>query len=584
MEENIIETGLTRDERKAQRRDRLQIKQQGTGIADNVNTVNSTEIVGQKKAGNLSGKVLESAQNLAKFQSEALENLTNIRVAADENESLRRKKSNHKFEVRSIRLDDEANSSAEISALIENKWADMMNENIPQELQRELKEQMKLCEEVIKSKQALVTEFKSNIREQDEEYVNTLRKQTKDLQLLIAKTDETSIGIKSQYEGQLGNLQEYCRLEREALVTSHAKEVHAIMEKRHEKEKYYVADKLQREEKYKKETDELIAKGVDDYNKLKIELESNIQTLNQQLEEIKATYQLNSEKLEYNFRVLTELNGEKLVEREKCKRKATKVKDQLNLIMAKYQDTEKSYGKSSSGLTEDYRELTKRYKDLQAKFKHFELADTEKYRQVCAMHVDELKDTVRQLVSVDRAVAESHLEVQWQAPDLSVLDRFEEEARLAAHTGATDVGVPDEDPSEVNLLDEAELLQRDRQGDTRDFWRAVEEIIPDDTVALWRQLTKDTVNMKSLLDRRSKCLHKLTDLQAENLNLKRELDRCLGDTGFNAQFQVAPVLALQVPPPARKSRSASRTTPLLPPLGKTSTGAKTASKSREELW
>jgi dynein regulatry complex protein 1 len=35
---------------------------------------------------------------------------------------------------------------------------------------------------------------------------------------------------------------------------------------------------------------------------VQVKLETDIQTLEQQLEEMRATYQLNTEKLEYNFR------------------------------------------------------------------------------------------------------------------------------------------------------------------------------------------------------------------------------------------------------------------------------------------
>lgn len=58
--------------------------------------------------------------------------------------------------------------------------------------------------------------------------------------------------------------------------------------------------------KYQKDIDDLITKGADEYNKLKIELELNIQTLKQQLEDIRATYQLNTERLTYNKDVLYE--------------------------------------------------------------------------------------------------------------------------------------------------------------------------------------------------------------------------------------------------------------------------------------
>jgi hypothetical protein len=46
---------------------------------------------------------------------------------------------------------------------------------------------------------------------------------------------------------------------------------------------------------------------------LKIRLETDIQNLEQHLETMRATYQLNTEKLEYNYRVLVERDHENQV-------------------------------------------------------------------------------------------------------------------------------------------------------------------------------------------------------------------------------------------------------------------------------
>lgn len=56
----------------------------------------------------------------------------------------------------------------------------------------------------------------------------------------------------------------------------------------------------------------------------------NKQTLEQQLEEMRATYQLNTEKLEYNYRVLTERDMENSATLSHQKRKLTKLKDALS--------------------------------------------------------------------------------------------------------------------------------------------------------------------------------------------------------------------------------------------------------------
>lgn len=48
----------------------------------------------------------------------------------------------------------------------------------------------------------------------------------------------------------------------------------------------YMDAKLKREEKYQKEIDELRIRDAEDYKKLKIKLETDMQTLEQQLEEV----------------------------------------------------------------------------------------------------------------------------------------------------------------------------------------------------------------------------------------------------------------------------------------------------------
>ena len=52
-----------------------------------------------------------------------------------------------------------------------------------------------------------------------------------------------------------------------------------------------------------KQLEELLTNGDEDYRNTKIQLENDIQFLQRQLEQMKATFHLNIEKLEYNFQV-----------------------------------------------------------------------------------------------------------------------------------------------------------------------------------------------------------------------------------------------------------------------------------------
>jgi dynein regulatory complex protein 1 len=51
------------------------------------------------------------------------------------------------------------------------------------------------------------------------------------------------------------------------------------------------------------ELDHLRVKDAEEFNQVKLKLESDIMNLEQDLQRMRATYQLNSEKLEYNLQV-----------------------------------------------------------------------------------------------------------------------------------------------------------------------------------------------------------------------------------------------------------------------------------------
>ena len=72
-----------------------------------------------------------------------------------------------------------------------------------------------------------------------------------------------------------------------------------------------------------------------DYNALKIRLESDRQNLERHMEVMLATYQLNIEKLDYNYRVLVERDHENGVTINQQKRKIARQRDLLTTLKAR---------------------------------------------------------------------------------------------------------------------------------------------------------------------------------------------------------------------------------------------------------
>ena len=75
------------------------------------------------------------------------------------------------------------------------------------------------------------------------------------------------------------------------------------MAKRRSQEAEFLARREERIEENEAQLQHLRRLNMEDFNKTKIGLEIDIQNLQQQIQQMKATYLLNAEKLEYNFQV-----------------------------------------------------------------------------------------------------------------------------------------------------------------------------------------------------------------------------------------------------------------------------------------
>nr|XP_005895761.1 PREDICTED: dynein regulatory complex protein 1 isoform X2 [Bos mutus] len=143
----------------------------------------------------------------------------------------------------------------------------------------------------------------------------------------------------------------------------------------------------------------------------------NIEILEQQLQQMKATYQLNQEKLEYNFQVLKKRDEESTVIKSQQKRKINRLHDVLNNLRSKYNKQVKQFQEENQSLTSDYKRLVLQFKELQKAMRHFALIDDKRFREIWLMNEEEAKDLINRAFDVDRIISTHHLGLPWMAPD-----------------------------------------------------------------------------------------------------------------------------------------------------------------------
>ena len=101
-----------------------------------------------------------------------------IRVEADWRESQRRIGEEKQRQDRLRGLQEEAVRSGKQNATVEMRWAELLEQNMPQELHNEIESQKRSCKEIIDSKDDLIRTFNIQLKTKDEEYVKSLKQQS----------------------------------------------------------------------------------------------------------------------------------------------------------------------------------------------------------------------------------------------------------------------------------------------------------------------------------------------------------------------------------------------------------------------
>ena len=367
-------------------------------------------------------QIEDSRKRLAKLVADGTELVTNIQVAGDAREGQRRNEEEETRRQRRERLENEAKTAMEKFEEIVKKWDLTGTKEIPQDLHETLMAQRDQCDAMIQDKNTLINDFQMELKNRDDQYVRDLKKQAEDIDLMIERMDEQIKNLTKAFREELDEIEKAFVEERNELLNDQRNGWESTMGDRQEKENDFMESREKRVEDYEKQIQLLRVQDAEEYNNVKRKLESDVTILEQQLQQMKATYQLNQEKLEYNFQVLKKRDEENTITKSQQKRKITRLQDNLNNLRLKISRQEKGYRDENTQLTDDYKRITQQFKDLQKKSRHFMAADVDKFGQVWRMNESECRDLLRGVMECDKVISEQQLGKNWLSPDLSFLE------------------------------------------------------------------------------------------------------------------------------------------------------------------
>ncbi|KAG5459892.1 MAG: hypothetical protein BJ554DRAFT_8132 [Olpidium bornovanus] len=298
--------------------------------------------------------------------------------------------------------------------------------------------QREACEALIANKHRLTAEYSAELKGKDDDYVKELKRQAEEIDTLLQRMDEEYKKYQRTLQDELEHIERAFMEERTELIDANVKELETLFAQRRANETRYMEERAERIAENVRALESLRVHDAEEYNLVKIKLETDVQVLEQQLQQMRATYQLNTEKLDYNFQVLKKRDEENTITMNQQKRKITRLtvgkRDVLNTLKAKYNKQDKGYQQEYMSLTEDYKRITEQFKvnrecgkptpvcfchgkqELQKKYNHFQIADNQKFRDVWKMNEEIARELMRKILLADRIIYEQQLGLTWTAP------------------------------------------------------------------------------------------------------------------------------------------------------------------------
>jgi hypothetical protein len=275
-------------------------------------------------------------------------------------------------------------------------WQQCSESTNMQDLFDLLVKQHNVCEVFLTKLENIGKELGSELREKDHEYVTALKVNCQEVeQLQNCITEEHSI-LKEAFARELKLIEELLIADRNCILGTHKSELDRLISKRNEAETARLEQQRKVIEEHRRDIKECESKGVRDREELKQKFEPEVRRLELELEETQAQHQFDSDALEYNYRVLTEMSeNEGSVKKQKKrimkgKEERTRDKQEKNQAIAQRL-------RENKVLEADCERIEKQASGLKEKFARFKVSDDEKFEAVLAMNTTDLRKLQREL-------------------------------------------------------------------------------------------------------------------------------------------------------------------------------------------
>lgn len=299
---------------------------------------------------------------------------------------------------------------------IDWNWQELEEKEDCKELSTDIEKQIVECKKIIADKEDLKQEFEQALHSKDKHYVKAMQEMNNHIDKLIDNMKDQFLQMREHYVTQLKEIESEFDRERDELLKQNEVEIKELFDKHQKTEEDYLKRKTEQEQLQSQDLENQKSQDANNQAEQKIKLEKEMQILEKCMEDMKAVYRLNEEKLDFNTKVLSERSAVNKKSQDLLKKRELRYRGIVRQVKGAHARELADFQKKNHEYTSDFKRFTKQFKELQRKFERFEKSDNARLKEVWQMNEKEAKAIVEKIIAADKVIHTQQLDIPWQPP------------------------------------------------------------------------------------------------------------------------------------------------------------------------
>ena len=350
--------------------------------------------------------------------------ITQIKTDTDETENKRRIQEEKLKKDRANKITNEVITSHKKNVEIDWNWQELEEKEDCKELASDIDKQIIECKKIIADKEDLKSEFESALHAKDKHYVKAMQEMNNHIDELITRMKAQFLLMRQNYGNQLKEIESEFDRERDELLKQNEAEIKKLFDQHQKVEEEFLKKKTEQEQHQSQDLENQKSMDANNQAEQKIKLEKEMQILEKCMEDMKAVYRLNEEKLDFNTKVLQERSTVNKKSQDLLKKRELRYRNIVRDVTIAYKKELLDKQRENQRDTNDFKRFTKQFKELQRKFERFEKSDNARLKEVWQMNEKEAKAIVEKIIAADKVIHTQQLDIPWTPPTDDVFKKM----------------------------------------------------------------------------------------------------------------------------------------------------------------